>query len=144
MRETGRIHDEIEAVAEPEQKERRLSVPRRRRGGECNSKLALGPSHEFFSPWDCHDQIFHRLKFQMLKTKQLLRIDVGLGDGSNYSVYHRFVGSAFVLFVALLGNGNSKTSKCTLFRKLMRWLGVDEHPVHIKDDGGYVHLCRCS
>ncbi len=77
----------------------------------------------------------------MLKTKQLLSIDVGLRDGSNYSVYHRFVGSAFVLFVDPLGNGNSKSSKCTLFRKLMRWLGVDEHPVHIKDDGGYVHVC---
>jgi len=140
MRETGRIHDEIEAVAEPEQKEGCLSVPRRCRGGECNSKLALRPIHELFGPVDRHGQILHSLKFQMLKTKQLSRIDVGLRDGSNDSLYHRLVGSAFVLLLDPLGNGNSKSSKCPLFRKFMRGLGVDEHPVPIKDDGGYVHL----
>src|SRR5260370_41165830 len=141
MRETGRIHDEIEAVAEPEQMESRLSVPGRRRSGECNSKPALGPIHELFGPLDRHSQMFHSLKLQMLKTKQLLSIDVGLGDGSNYSFYHRFVGSAFVLFVDPLGNGNSKSSKGPLLGELMHWLGVDEPPVHIKYDGGYVNGC---
>src|SRR5258708_31364346 len=144
MRETGCIHYEIEAVAEPEQMESRLSVPGRRRCGECNSKPALGPIHELFSPLDRHGQMFHSLKFQMLKTKHLLSIEVDVREGSNYFVEHRLIGSSFVFFVDPFGQGNSKSRKCPLLRELMHGLRVDEHPVHIKDDGGLFHVCLWS
>src|SRR5260370_17785870 len=99
MRETGRIHDEIEAIAQPEQMESRVSVPGRRRCGECNSKPALGPIHELFSPLDGHGQMFHCLEFQMFDTKHLLSIEVDLREGSTYFVYPPLVRSSFLPFL---------------------------------------------